>query len=276
MGHPRRGVRRRAVAAAGVAVACAVALAGCGSGPATAAAAASGGGGHAAAADPAGQVFPNIGTSVNQALPKRLLDMPLTDAAGKTVRLSDFAGKTIVLQDMMTLCQETCPLDTATTVQTARQEDKAGHSNVVYLSITIDPRRDTVPQIAAYRDLYTPVPGNWYTLTGKPADITALWKFLGVWIKKTPDDDPAHPPRNWRTGTPLTYDLSHTDAVFFLDSHQRERFVIIGTPVTAKSIIPPTLYSFMSADGHHNVAHPPSTAWTAAQAKKVIAWTSRN
>jgi len=212
-----------------------------------------------------------IGTPTNQALPKRILHLPFTDAAGKTVHLSDYAGKTIVISDTMTLCQETCPLDTATIVQTARDEDKAGNKHVVYLSITVDPVRDTTPQIAAYRKLYSPAPSNWHMLSGKPADVNALWKFFGVWRKKTTDDDgPA--PKNWRTGKPLTYDISHSDEVFFIDKHGHERFILEGPPVATKSEIPKTVYTFMSADGHKNVLKPAKTAWTESQAKQVLRW----
>ncbi|GAA2017322.1 hypothetical protein GCM10009740_00950 [Terrabacter terrae] len=85
-----------------------------------------------------------IGTPTDQTLPRAILDLPLTDSSGKTVHLADFAGRTVVLSDNMTLCQETCPMDTATLVQTARDENAtADRAKVVYLSVTVDPVRDT-------------------------------------------------------------------------------------------------------------------------------------
>ncbi len=214
----------------------------------------------------------SIGTSLDRPLPKSVLSIPFTDEAGHTVRLSDYKGKTIVISDIMTLCQESCPLDTATMVQTARDQDKAGKKkDTVYLSITVDPKRDTVPQIAAYQKLYTPTPANWHVLTGSTKHINALWHYFGVWHKKTADDDgPA--PRNWRTGKPLTYDVAHSDELFFLDGRGHERFVLEGMPVAKKSEIPKNLYKFMSKEGHHNVTSPPSTAWTEGQAKQVLRW----
>ena len=57
-----------------------------------------------------------------------------------------------MISDVMTLCQESCPLDTANVVAAARPVERAGlDSKVVFLSITIDPGRDTVAQLAAYR-----------------------------------------------------------------------------------------------------------------------------
>lgn len=240
----------------GVAATCALTLAGCG--------------GDSPDATPTpGR---SIGTATDQKIPQHIMDMPLTDADGHTVHLSDYHGKTIVISDSMTLCQESCPLDTATTVQTARDENEDGHRHdIVYLSITVDPARDTVPQIAAYRKLYTPTPSNWHVLTGDVHDIHALWKYFGVWWKKTPNDE-GPTPKNWRTGKPLTHDIAHSDNVFFIDPHGHERFVLAGMPAAKKSQIPSKIYRFMNDEGHENLSSPPKTAWTEGQARQVLDW----
>ncbi|MEW1955135.1 SCO family protein [Terrabacter sp. NPDC080008] len=211
-----------------------------------------------------------IGTPVDQALPSAILELPLTDASGKTVRLADFAGRTVMLSDNMTLCQETCPMDTATLVQTARDEDAtADRDRVVYLSVTVDPVRDTPVQLAAYKKLFTPPPANWKTLTGSPAVVDRLWTFLGVWRQRNPIG-PGASPKNWRTGQPLTYDIAHSDEVFFIDAHGHERFLLEGPPAAPKGSIPPAIYRFMSDTGHKNATSPPTSAWTEAQARKVL------
>lgn len=213
----------------------------------------------------------NIGTTTDQALPTSILGLAFTDTAGKAVRLSDYANKTIVLSDTMTLCQETCPLDTATLVQTARAADKAGMKDVVYLTITVDPARDTLPQMAAYRRLYSPTPPNWHVLTGSSSSVNTLWTFFGVWRQKT-KNIAGVTPKNWRTGKPLTYDVSHSDEVFFIDKHGYERFLLEGPPVAKKNEIPQTVYTFMNPQGHQNLAHPAQTAWTQTQAETVLRW----
>lgn len=216
----------------------------------------------------------SIGTQLDSAVPKSILDLPLTDSSGRTRRLSDFAGKVLVISDGMTLCQETCPLDTATVVETARQVDADGYgANVQFLTITVDPARDTVPQMAAYRSLYAAagsVP-DWAVLTGTPSNIGRLWKYLGVYTKKVPQDDP--PPKNWRTGAPLTYDIEHSDEVFFLDRDASERFVLEGPPVVQnKSEIPKVIYHFLNTSGRQKLHHPEPTDWTEAQALQVLSW----
>lgn len=245
--------RFRLLAAAGL-VAALLAVAGCGS-TAT----------HIAAPSH------NVGTQLDGAVPASIENLPLVDATGRTRHLSDFAGKVVVISDVMTLCQESCPLDTAALVQSAESVDAAQDaSKVEFLTITIDPARDTVPQLAAYRRLYQG-PANWLTLTGKPATIAMLWKYLGVYIHKVPADHPA--PKNWRTGKTLTYDLQHSDETFFLDGRGQERFVLDGMPhIPDQSQIPAPMYHYLSQEGRDNVAHPATTAWTEPQALDVLSW----
>lgn len=222
------------------------------------------------AASPAQQ--PSTGTAVDIALPQRLMDMPLTDSAGKTVHLSDFAGKTVVVSDSMTLCQEACPIDTATLVQTAtRVASGPAASDIVFLTITVDPQRDTPAQLAAYRKQYVGGPGNlpqWRLLTGSPDDIHALWKQLGVYWQKTKPDDVAH---NWRTGQRLTYDIAHSDEVFFIDGDGHERYLLDGIPsLGGDDTVPAKIRAFENDKGHHNEQR--TKGWTAQDAVDVLSW----
>lgn len=167
-----------------------------------------------------------------------------------------------------------CPADTATLVQTVRAEYAARRgSGEEFLSITVDPGRDTPPQLAAYRKLFTPPPSNWLALTGPASTVNALWNYLGVWRQKVGEGS-GPVPRNWRTGQPLTYDVQHSDEVFFLDARGHERFVLEGAPYAAKASIPRTLFEFMDADGRRGLGTAPGTARTQAQAQQVLAWVS--
>jgi hypothetical protein len=47
-------------------------------------------------------------------------------------------------------------------------------NRVVFLSITVDPGRDTRAQLAAYRNLYAPAPADWLTPTAVMA-----WVYRG-------------------------------------------------------------------------------------------------
>lgn len=241
-------------------------------------------GGGASGAGPAGQVESpssgpgaRIGTRVDARMQPSLMRLPLRDAHGNQVRLEQFAGKVLVVSDAMTLCQETCPLDTATVVQTARDVEKAGlGEKVEFLSITVDPERDTTTQLAAYRKLYPNPPKDWKLLTGPPKVLDRWWDALGVWRQKTPEGkihEPGPAPRNWRTGEKLTYDVAHSDEVFFFDGRQHERFVLEGPPhVVDPKTLPRRLHRFLNDEGRKNLAHPPQDAWTEPQALQVLAW----
>jgi protein SCO1/2 len=204
--------------------------------------------------------------------PATVRDTTLVSSTGARFDLAQLAGKVVVISDMMTLCQETCPLDTANVVAAARAVQRAGLAGTVaFLSITIDPERDTVARLAAYRRLYSTAPADWQTATGAPVALPRFWRTLGVYIQQVPDTPPA--PRDWLTGTPLSYDLTHSDEVFFLGRGGHERFLLEGAPhVAAGAPLPPTLRRFMDAQGRRNLAHPDSEAWTLPQELQVISW----
>ena len=206
-------------------------------------------------------------------LPRAISALPFEDSSGHRRTLADFAGKVLVISDTMTLCQETCPIDTASLVQIAREADRAGLSrHVEFLTITVDPRRDTPPQLAAYRRLYSPAPSNWLTLTGTPAHLDTLWKYLGVYHQRVPESD-SPPPKNWRTGRPLTYDIEHSDELFFVDPGQKERFILDGMPrLTSRREVPAPLVAFLSAEGRRNLSHSAQTGWSEPQAREVLGW----
>ncbi|MET3808363.1 protein SCO1/2 [Nakamurella sp. UYEF19] len=233
-----------------------LAVAGCGS-TATAAPAAPG---------------PSVGQPLDQPLPSAVLGASLVSSSGQPVSLASFSGKIVVISDVMTLCQETCPLDTANVVAAARSVQKAGLAgDVEFLSITVDPTRDTVARLAAYQSLFPDAPSNWLTLTGPAPTLAALWKFLGVYTEKVPEDLPAA--KDWLTGRPLTYDIDHSDEVFAVDGTGHERFILEGAPtINPGTPIPPTLTAFLSAQGREDVAHPDALAWTMPQELQVLSW----
>jgi protein SCO1/2 len=177
-----------------------------------------------------------------------------------------------MISDAMTLCQETCALDTADLTQTARTLDADGLSGKVeFLTITIDPTRDTPTQLAAYRGLYKPVPANWEALTGSPQAVSALWRYFGVYIQKVPEGSP--PEVNWRTGQKLTYDLNHSDDVFCVTGSGTERFLLerMGH-ISPGTNVPPTMKNYLDAQGLANLAAPASDGWSVPQALGALSW----
>lgn len=214
---------------------------------------------------------PSVGQQLDVPLPPVASDAALA-TSGRRVTLHSFGGKILFISDVMTLRQETCPLDTADVVQAARLVDAAGLTDrVEFLSVTIDPTRDTTARLAAYRKLYDAAPANWLVLTAAAPTLSRLWNALGVYIHKVTDARPA--PRDWLTGKRLTYDLTHSDELFFLSPNRHERFLLEGAPhVSPGTPIPATLRTFMDAQGRNNVNHPDPLAWTLPQELDVISW----
>ena len=203
-------------------------------------------------------------------LPAPVEQLRLTDASGRAVSLAALKGKIVVLSDMLTLCQGTCPIDTANVVGTARRVSSAGlGGDVVFLSVTVDPDRDLAARLAAYRRQYAPAPSDWYVLTGSPREINLFWDTLGVFRKREPDPQPG--PKDWLTGRRLTYDVTHSDEVFFFDRTGRERFLLQGLPhISPGSPVPPALKKFMAAGDEGPTSSP--HGWSTDQAVQVLAW----
>ena len=213
----------------------------------------------------------SIGTALNQPLPASVASIKFTDEFGKPVTFAAFKGKSVVFTPFMTLCQETCPLTTSNLQILDKSVIKAHQeNNVQIVMITIDPARDSVARLHAYRSVAQITQPNWTLLTAAPAELTAMWKSLGVDVEKTAEDNP--PGIDWMTGAPLTYDLSHTDEVFMLNKSGNERFLIAGMPNTQGVAPAPILDKFLSDQGRANLAHPDASTWTAADATDSLAW----
>lgn len=229
-------------------------------------------------ASEASPTAPHVGSGavLDQPLPAAVEHMTFTEETGARVQLADFAGKTIVVDDVLTLCQEHCPIDTAVFVQTAERyaQTAPDPDDVVFLSITVDPERDTPRQLAAYRQLYVGSESHlpeWHLLTGSPAELSRLWHLLHVYTQKVGEDGAVV--HNWRTGQRLTYDVDHSDVVYVIDQHATERYLFDGQPYLHGATIPATMQHFMSAEGRRNQSRG---SWTSGQALQVLDCVTRN
>ena len=183
------------------------------------------------------------------------MSLPLTNQAGERRTLGSYRGKIVVVSDMMTLCQETCAIGTASMLQAARAVDGAGLTDKIeFLSITIDPGRDDLQHLLAYQRAFGRVP-NWELLTGSSADVNELWDKLGIWRRSVSVPRPY--PRDWLTHRPLTQDIQHSDDLIFISPDERFRFEVDGPgSVSSARALPPRIFGFMDALGHQNVRSP--------------------
>lgn len=120
-----------------------------------------------------------------------LRDVPLLDATGKRVRLAqDVIGNRIALVNFIyTTCTTVCPVSSATFQQLQKRLGAALGKNVVLVTITVDPVRDTHQRLREYAGRYDAGPG-WVWLTGSKPDVDAVLKGFGAYAARF-EDHPA-------------------------------------------------------------------------------------
>ena len=133
-------------------------------------------------------------TSQDQPLPK-IAPAPLftlTSQDGAPISLADLRGKVVAVTFIFTLCTATCPVLTPMMSLVQDQLGPDFGSKVVFVSITIDPERDTPEMLKLYAQMYgADVPG-WRFLTGPPSMIADLTRRYGVFSSKSADGDIEH------------------------------------------------------------------------------------
>ena len=117
-------------------------------------------------------------------------DFALTERSGRTITRADLLGRVWLVTFVYTQCTETCPLQSA---QVARlQAEFASEKGLRFVSISVDPERDTPAVLARYAERYAADPGRWWFLTGDKRAIYRLAKE-GFRLGVVDPDDPARP-----------------------------------------------------------------------------------
>jgi len=119
---------------------------------------------------------------VTQATDLDFKDLTLVDQDGRQVRLvSDVIGDRIVVMDFVyTTCTTVCPVLTALLSQVQeRLGDRLG-TQVLLVSMTVDPTRDTPERLKAYAEDRGAGPG-WVWLTGVKPTVESVLDGLGAY-----------------------------------------------------------------------------------------------
>jgi protein SCO1/2 len=119
-------------------------------------------------------------------------EFTLTDQDGRRVALQELRGKVLAVTFIFASCADTCPLLTA---KLAAVQDRLGAAfgpEVRFVSITVDPERDTPQVLKRYAQAYRANFAGWSFLTGTPAEIREVAGRYGVIYKKTPRGDVDH------------------------------------------------------------------------------------
>jgi protein SCO1/2 len=119
-------------------------------------------------------------------------EFTLTSQDGTPVSLVDFRGKVVAVTFIYTLCTDICPV---LTPMMSFVQDRLGRdfgTKVAFISITVDPERDTPQVLKEYAQAFGADPAGWAFVTGAPEAIREVTRRYGVFAAKTADGDIDH------------------------------------------------------------------------------------
>jgi protein SCO1/2 len=130
-----------------------------------------------------------------QPLPRIALAPPfftLTSQDRMPVSLADFRGKVVAVTFIYTLCTDTCPV---LTPMMSFVQDRLGRDfgpKIAFVSITVDPERDTPAVLKEYAQAFGADFGGWAFLTGAPEAIREVTRRYGVFAAQAANGDVDH------------------------------------------------------------------------------------
>jgi protein SCO1 len=116
----------------------------------------------------------------------------LTAQDGRRLSLKELRGKVVVVTFIYASCADACPLLTAkmAAVQDTLATDFG--PKVFFLSITVDPERDTPEILTRYAQAHGANLSGWAFLTGTPDEIRVVARQYGIYHKKQAAGDVDH------------------------------------------------------------------------------------
>jgi protein SCO1/2 len=119
-------------------------------------------------------------------------EFALTSQDGAPVTLADFRGKVVAVTFIFTMCTATCPVLTPMMSFVQDQLGRDFGTKIAFVSITVDPERDTPDVLKEYAQAFGANFAGWNFLTGTPAAIRDVTHRYGVFASKTANGDVDH------------------------------------------------------------------------------------
>jgi len=129
-----------------------------------------------------------------QALPKiaPAPEFALISQDGARVKLADYRGKVVAVTFIFTLCADTCPVLTPMMSFVQDQLGADFGEKIAFVSITVDPERDTPEVLKDYAQAFGANLSGWSFLTGSPEAIREVTRRYGVFAAKNADGGVDH------------------------------------------------------------------------------------
>ncbi len=144
-------------------------------------------------------------------------DFTLLDTTGKPVRLSDLRGQVVLISFIYTSCPSACPLLTSrmSLLWKRLSRDGADAQRVRFLSITVDPARDSAAALERYAKNFKVDLRAWKLLREEPEKLRPVLTAYDEWTRPQPDGEIDHPARLYlidrRGGIREIYSISFFD-----------------------------------------------------------------
>jgi protein SCO1/2 len=119
-------------------------------------------------------------------------EVRLTTQTGQRLSLEELRGKVVAVTFLYASCTDTCPLLTAKMAGLRAALGADFGPKVFFLSITVDPERDTPAVLQRYAQAHGADLPGWAFLTGTPAEIRQVARRYGIYYKKTARGDVDH------------------------------------------------------------------------------------
>lgn len=139
----------------------------------------------------------------------KIENFKLTDHHGKTITHDSLLGKIHLANFFFTTCPSICPAINNNINLVVNKFQNI--DDVVFVSYTVDPKTDTIEQLARYAKKYANQP-NWYFVTGGKSSIYRLAEFSYLAIGSGASNDA----------------FAHTEKVTLIDHKGRIRGVYEG------------------------------------------------
>ena len=111
------------------------------------------------------------GKIVSDTIWHRVKNMTFTNQLGKKVGLNELKGKILVIDFFFSKCPAVCPSMARSMKKLQNSFVNSNDSIVQFISISIDPEHDSVPQLRKFANKYTSNHDSWWFVTGNKKDI---------------------------------------------------------------------------------------------------------
>jgi protein SCO1/2 len=119
-------------------------------------------------------------------------DFTLTRQDGGRLSLGDLRGKVVAVTFIYATCTDTCTLLTAKLAGIRSRLGGAFGAGVAFVSITVDPERDTPEALTRYAQAQGVNGPGWAFLTGTKDEIREVTRRYGVVARSAPRGDVDH------------------------------------------------------------------------------------